>query len=218
MTDGGVGDLFGAAPAAGALPRGCHLFTGAASGAGLCDAALAALSLAKPRRMMIPGGKMMGAAIGNCGPLGWVSDPQGYRYSPVDPLTGAPWPGIPEILADLAADLAARAGFPGFVADACLVNLYTAGAGMGLHRDADERDMAWPVVSLSFGASARFRMGGTRRNHPTRSVVLQHGDALVFGGQARLCYHAVTPPRGGGPALAGLPVGARLNLTFRRAA
>src|SRR6516164_88140 len=34
----------------------------------------------------------------NCGPLGWVSDVNGYRYQAAHPVTGKPWPPIPDLL------------------------------------------------------------------------------------------------------------------------
>ena len=54
------------------------------------------------RNQLTPGGRTIEVAVTNCGPLGWVSDRLGYRYSPFDPLTGKPWPALPELLAKLA--------------------------------------------------------------------------------------------------------------------
>lgn len=165
----------------------------------------------------------------NCGPLGWVSDRAGYRYQPTHPETGAPWPAIPET-ALRAWDL-----FGGYRAapQACLVNLYGAGARMGLHQDRDEDDLSAPVVSLSLGATALFRYGGLKRSDPTRSIRLAGGDALVIGGASRLIHHGVdrlidAPPglfadaaqlEGGRLAVLLrrlLPAGGRCNLTLRR--
>jgi DNA oxidative demethylase len=180
------------------------------------DAALAAaegvISLCPPRRMVTPGGKPMSVAMSNCGRLGWVSDHAGYRYAAEDPLTGRPWPEMPAVLAALAAETAAEAGFPGFAPEACLINLYELESRMGAHQDRDERDLDAPIVSVSFGLSARFRIGGTGRGGPTRSFVLDHGDVLVFGGPARLAYHGVDRVIPGQHPRLGAR---RLNITFR---
>ena len=84
---------------------------------------------------------------------------------------------------------------------------------MGLHRDADERDFSWPVLSISLGDPARFRMGGLSRRDPTNSILLESGDVVVFGGEARLCWHGVDRILFGRTEL--LKSGGRLNLTLR---
>jgi alkylated DNA repair protein (DNA oxidative demethylase) len=146
----------------------------------------------------------------NLGTLGWVSDAGGYRYQAHHPKTGKPWPAIPRSLLDLWERLAAYPAAP----EACLVNLYRDGARMGLHVDADEDDRAAPVLSISLGDDALFRIGGPSRRDPTRSLWLRSGDVLVLGGQARSCFHGVDRIRGGSSTL--LEGGGRLNLTLRR--
>src|SRR5690606_18660834 len=111
-------------------------------------AALVRLESAAPfRHMITPGNRRMSVAMTNCGPLGWVSDPAGYRYVATDPLSGRPWPAMPEPFAELAEGAAERAGFANFRPDACLVNRYEPGARLSLHQDKDERDFAAPIVS-----------------------------------------------------------------------
>src|ERR1700688_2913550 len=70
-------------------------------------ALLAALQLviaqAPWRHMLTPGGLRMSVAMTNCGQVGWVSDRRGYRYEPVDPESGRPWPPMPALLQRLAA-------------------------------------------------------------------------------------------------------------------
>ena len=146
----------------------------------------------------------------NCGPLGWVSDVAGYRYQPCHPETGEPWPPIPTLALAAWRDLAATAPPP----EACLVNLYEAGARMGLHQDRDEANLEAPVVSLSLGDTALFRWGGTERRNPTRSIRLASGDAMVLGGPARLAFHGIDRVIGGSSTL--LAEGGRINLTLRR--
>lgn len=195
-----------------AVGPGITLFK-ARAGDAMLAAALVVVDACPPRRLTTPGGKQMSAAMTNCGALGWVSDRDGYRYAPTDPLTGRAWPALPPVLASLATEAADAAGFPGFAPEACLINLYELGARMGAHQDRDERALAAPIVSVSFGLSARFRIGGASRGGPTRSFLLDHGDVLVFGGPARLAYHGVDRVVPGQHPTLGAR---RLNLTFRR--
>jgi alkylated DNA repair protein (DNA oxidative demethylase) len=154
-------------------------------------------------------------AMTNCGTAGWVTDRTGYRYDSHDPQTGRPWPAMPGVFADLAAQAAARAGFEGFAPDACRINRYEPGVRLSLHQDKDERDLSAPIVSVSLGLPAVFLLGGLRRADPKCRVPLSHGDVVVWGGPARLRYHGVLPLEPGHHPLTG---GHRINLTFRRAA
>jgi alkylated DNA repair protein (DNA oxidative demethylase) len=146
----------------------------------------------------------------NCGSLGWVSDETGYRYQRTHPETGKAWPPMPAIVMQAWTDLASYPHPP----QACLVNFYAPSARMGLHQDKDEEDFDAPVVSLSLGDAGVFRIGGTSRKGATVSLKLQSGDALVFGGPARLAFHGVDRVIGGSSTL--LPEGGRINLTLRR--
>ena len=103
--------------------------------------------------------------------------------------------------------------------EACLVNLYRAGAKMGLHIDQDEAAVDAPVVSVSLGDTALFRLGGARRRDPTRSLQLHSGAVVVLGGVARHCYHGVDRIYPGSSGLVPqdrLPGVRRINLTLRR--
>ena len=155
-------------------------------------------------------GKPFSVRMGNCGPLGWVSDETGYRYQATHPETGRPWPAIPEPILKAWHELSGYALPP----EACLINFYAPSARMGLHQDRDEQDFAAPVVSLSLGDSCMFRVGGNRRSDPTRSFHLASGDAVVLGGESRLIFHGVDRIIGGTSSL--LPEGGRINLTLRR--
>ena len=146
----------------------------------------------------------------NLGPLGWVSDRAGYRYQPTHPDTGKPWPAIPPMLLDLWRKLS---GYP-HDPEACLVNFYHGGAKMGLHRDADEEDFSAPVLSVSLGDTAVFRIGGLERGGKTDTIKLASGDVLVMGGPSRLCYHGIDRVLTGTSTL--LKDGGRINLTLRR--
>lgn len=167
------------------------------------------------RRMTTPGGHTMSVAMTNCGALGWVSDRSGYRYDPIDPLTGRPWPPLPDTFARTARDAAAEAGFGPFAPDACLVNRYEPGTRLTAHQDRNERDFAQPIVSVSLGVPAVFFVHeGTERTGRTRSVKLASGDVVVWGGPARLAFHGVREIKPGADRLTGA---IRYNITFRRA-
>ncbi|WP_374575045.1 alpha-ketoglutarate-dependent dioxygenase AlkB [Phenylobacterium sp.] len=185
---------------------------GPAAQAALLDEVLAAMEAAPPYRPVTPGGKPMSVEMTNLGPLGWVTDARGYRYEPAHPVTGAPWPAIPRALLDLWTELADPTTPP----DACLVNLYRDGAKMGLHQDRDEADFAFPVLSVSLGDTAIFRLGGPKRSDPTASLRLSSGDVCLLAGPARLAHHGIDRVLAGSSRL--VPDGGRINLTLRRAA
>lgn len=156
-------------------------------------------------------GKPFSVLMTNCGPLGWVSDAQGgYRYQPTHPLTLRPWPEIPKILLCAWDEIG---GYP-HPPEACLVNWYGPGTRMGLHQDRDETDLDAPVVSLSLGDTALFRIGGLKRTDPTRSFHLTSGDAMALKGASRLAFHGVDRIIPGTSTL--FLQGGRINLTLRR--
>lgn len=183
------------------------------------EAALArcveAIAAAAPfRHMETPGGFRMSVAMTNCGRYGWVSSAAGYRYADRDPVSGAPWPPLPEVLSELAREAAAAAGYADFAPDACLVNRYEPGARLTLHQDKDERDFTQPIVSVSLGVPATFLFGGQKRKDRVARIVLEHGDVVVFGGPSRLRYHGVAVLKAAHHPFAGSN---RINLTLRRA-
>ncbi len=156
-------------------------------------------------------GKPFSVRMGNCGPLGWVSDKDGgYRYQPTHPATGRAWPAMP---ADVLAVWQAVADYPA-PPEACLINLYRDTARMGMHRDADEAATDAPVVSISLGDTAVFRIGGPERRSKTRTVRLASGDVCVLAGMARHAHHGIDRVLAGSCDL--LEGGGRLNLTLRR--
>lgn len=169
---------------------------------------LAEAPLFQPR--MPRTGKPFSVRMTNCGPLGWVSDEKGYRYQATHPETGRPWPAMPAIVTDTWADMS---GYP-HPPEACLINYYEAKARMGLHQDRDEAEFDAPVVSLSLGDTALFRIGGTNRKDPTRSFRLASGDAMTLDGPDRLAFHGVDRIEAGSSDL--LAEGGRFNLTIRR--
>ena len=179
--------------------------------AGLRDQVLAAVEDAPFYRPTTRAGRPFSVEMAGLGPLGWVSDRRGYRYQPTHPATGAAWPPIPAVLLDLWRDLTGWPDPP----DACLVNLYREGARMGLHQDLDEADRTAPVLSVSLGDTAVFRIGAAGGG-PTRSLRLASGDVCALTGPARLARHGIDRILAGSSGL--VPGGGRLNLTLRRAA
>jgi alkylated DNA repair protein (DNA oxidative demethylase) len=162
------------------------------------------------RPQMPQSGKPFSVEETNLGSLGWVSDINGYRYERTHPVTQNAWPSIPDVLLELWAE---HAGYPA-EPECCLVNLYRDGAKMGLHQDRDEAAVDAPVMSLSLGHDALFRIGGTTRRGPTKSIRLRSGDLVVFGGPARLAFHGIDRVFPSTSML--VPRGGRLNLTLRR--
>ena len=155
-----------------------------------------------------PGGKPMSVKMTSAGDYGWVSDRRGYRYEPAQ-KNGDPWPAIPEGLLELWKSYANSDRMP----DCCLINYYAESSRMGLHQDRDEADFSHPVLSLSLGDEAQFRIGGADRRDPTRSVWLRSGDIVLLAGKSRLAFHGVDKLRFGSSTL--LKNGGRINVTLR---
>lgn len=155
-----------------------------------------------------PTGKAMSVRMTSAGRFGWVSDGSGYRYQTAHPR-GMAWPQIPPSIMDIWRAVGSRDRDP----DCCLINFYDADARMGLHQDRDEADFSWPVVSVSLGDDALFRIGNKTRGGSTESLWLRSGDVVVMGGSARLTYHGVDRVNAGTSVL--LPKGGRINLTLR---
>lgn len=173
------------------------------------------ISLTAPfRNMMTPFGHAMSVGMTNCGNVGWISDKLGYRYSSTDPLTNKPWPQLPNGFLELAKNAADAGGFFNFDPDCCLINKYTHGNKLSLHKDYDERDFSQPIVSVSLGIPCLFLWGSSKKTTAVKKIKLYHGDIVVFGGNARLNYHGIAPIRRANHSLTG---NIRYNLTFRKA-
>ena len=156
-------------------------------------------------------GKEMSVRMTNCGALGWVTDRHGgYRYQATHPVTGRPWPPIPDMLLDIWRNTAESDVEP----EACLINYYDPAARMGLHQDRDEREFSAPVLSISLGDDCLFRVGGLKRDDPTMSFRLASGDVVIIGGESRLAFHGVDRIYPGTSLL--LKREGRINLTLRR--
>jgi DNA alkylation damage repair protein AlkB len=142
-----------------------------------------------------------------------------YAYEPTrSDYDNRAVPPLPASFIDLARDIAGAAGMT-IAADLCILNYYDDGGRMGLHQDKDESAASIasgvPVVSVSVGDTARFLFGGLRRRDPVESILLESGDAFVFGGPARLRFHGVSRILPGTAPL-DLKMSGRFNLTFRQ--
>lgn len=198
-----------------ALADGAVLLRGFAKGA---DTALLAgvnqvIAQAPLRHLVTPGGHRMSVSMTCCGSLGWVSEPSGYRYHPIDPESGKTWPALPDSLLAFAATAALHAGFENFAPDACLINCYEPGAKLSLHQDRHERDAVAPIVSVSLGLPAVFLFGGMQRGDRPQRYRVVHGDVAVWGGPARFAFHGVAPLAEGHHPMLGRK---RINITFRK--
>lgn len=176
--------------------------------AALVEDLRACLTRAPLFQPVTPRGKPMSVRMSAAGDYGWVSDRDGYRYETRHP-SGQPWPPIPDRVMRLWQELVPLARLP----QCCLINWYDDAAKMGMHQDRDEADLTQPVLSVSLGDEALFRMGNATRGGKTESVWLRSGDVVVMAGAARRAYHGIDRVRAGSSTL--LPNGGRINLTLR---
>jgi DNA oxidative demethylase len=142
-----------------------------------------------------------------------------YAYEPTrSDYDNRPVPPLSDSFIELAREIARAAGMT-IDADLCILNYYDAAGRMGLHQDKDESAASIasgaPVVSVSVGDTARFLFGGLKRRDPVEPILLDSGDAFVFGGPARLRFHGVSRILPG-TAPAELKMAGRFNLTFRQ--
>lgn len=175
-------------------------------------AAVESILAASPlRHATTPSGLPMSVMVSDCG------TPEAFRrrWSPETPNGRKLWPAMPGVLVDFALRCAVRSGFPGFRPDSCHINRYQAGTRLGIHQDRHEFDLYQPIVSVSFGLECIFLLGGFQRTDPTKRILLEHGDVIVWGGPSRMRFHGVQPLKPGHHPLAG-PY--RYNLTFRKVA
>jgi len=195
--------------------QGFKLFPGHLSPedqAALADAVRGCLRVAPLYTPRMPRtGKPFSVRMSNAGPLGWVSDQSGgYRYQAHHPETDTPWPEIPSLALKVWEAVSDHPAPP----EACLINWYAPDTRMGLHRDTDEENRSAPVVSISLGDTAIFRIGPKEKSGGTSSLRLSSGDVVVMGGDAREARHGIDRIIPGTSALLDAP--GRINLTLRR--
>ena len=174
----------------------------------LVDSLRECLTQAPLVQPVTPRGTPMSVRMSAAGDYGWISDRKGYRYEPLHP-SGRKWPAIPKPLSEMWQALVPDARAP----ECCLINWYDVTAKMGMHQDRDEADFTQPVVSVSLGDDALFRMGNQTRGGKTESIWLRSGDVVVMTGAARTAYHGIDRVRAQSSTL--LPNGGRINLTLR---
>ncbi|MCL7409355.1 alpha-ketoglutarate-dependent dioxygenase AlkB [Marivivens donghaensis] len=153
-------------------------------------------------------GQSMSVKMTSAGRFGWVSDANGYRYEQQHP-SGVAWPEIPQSVLAVWNAVSRSERSP----ESCLINYYSSTAKMGLHQDRDEKDFSAPVVSISLGDSALFRIGNETRGGSTESIWLESGDVCVLGGPSRLLFHGIDRVKPNTSTL--LTNGGRINVTLR---
>ena len=153
-------------------------------------------------------GQSMSVKMTSAGRFGWVSDANGYRYEQQHP-SGVAWPEIPQSVLAVWNAVSRSERSP----ESCLINYYSSTAKMGLHQDRDEKDFGAPVVSISLGDSALFRIGNETRGGSTESIWLESGDVCVLGGPSRLLFHGIDRVKPNTSTL--LTNGGRINVTLR---
>lgn len=191
--------------------RGVHVFDGLLDAPAQAALAEDVRAIVRAAPLIAPEtrrGRPLSVRMTSAGRVGWITDRAGYRYAKVHP-SGVPWPPIPDRIRAMW-----DAVVPGAVPpDSCLVNWYGSGARMGLHQDRDEGDFDHPVVSISLGDDALFRIGNIERGGSTESLWLRSGDVLVMAGEARLVHHGIDRIVPGTSTLLDAP--GRINLTLR---
>ncbi len=123
-----------------------------------------------------------------------------YRYSGKDNVA-LPWQ--PPLL-EIKRQIEAIQGEYNF----CLLNLYRDGQdSMGWHAD-DEPEMGEVIGSLSLGATRKFRI---RQNATRETMAFEagHGTLIIMSGTMQSFWQHEVPKT-------KLPVGERINLTFRK--
>lgn len=163
------------------------------------------------REAFTPGRLKMSVLVTGCGEYGMTSEGE-YGMRAIDPVTGMAWPPMPDIFRELGVNAAAEAGFTGFLPNMVHINRYEPGAKLGMHQDRGENDTFEPIVSVSLGLQATFKMGGFQRADKSVNVPLGHGDVVVWGGPSRMRFHGVLPVKAGIHPLVGAW---RINLTIR---
>eukprot|EP01079_Euglenida_sp_SAG-EU17-18_P002169 gene2169-3085_t len=132
---------------------------------------------------------------------------------------------FPEVFGEVCASVASRAcelspSLGPLAPTTVLLNFYNNSGHFKWHRDSENPALLAagnpkPIVSLTIGNSCNF-LYKLRSDDPESSLVLGSGDALVFGGPARLMLHSVgaiiphSTPNG-----LRMPCTGRLNITFR---
>lgn len=98
---------------------------------------------------------------------------------------------IPEAFKKIATNVNELMKLSDYNPEAVIVNYYGEKDNMGGHLDDGEPDQTHPIVSLCFGLSCVFMIGGRSKEDPPKSVLLESGDVCLMSKFSRLCYHGV---------------------------
>ncbi|KEF61975.1 uncharacterized protein A1O9_03547 [Exophiala aquamarina CBS 119918] len=93
-------------------------------------------------------------------------------------------PAFPSDIADFIKGL-----FPDVNPQAAIVNFYSPGDTLSVHRDVSE-DCANSLISVSIGCDALF-IAGNQDGSRTSTMRLKSGDVLLMSGESRYAWHAV---------------------------
>ncbi len=97
----------------------------------------------------------------------------------------APPPQFPQDISDLLSGL-----FPQIKSQAAIVNLYSPGDTLSLHRDVSEESDKG-LVSVSLGCECLFVVGLGKEDGDYFTVRLRSGDVVVMSQEARWAWHGV---------------------------
>jgi len=98
---------------------------------------------------------------------------------------------FPDDLRDLCRELAKLLNYD-MVPEAATLNFYPISKqSMSAHLDDAEDDMSKPIVSVSFGNTVVFLIGGRTRKVKPTALFIRSGDVVLMGGESRYCYHGV---------------------------
>ncbi|XP_067939015.1 nucleic acid dioxygenase ALKBH1-like isoform X1 [Watersipora subatra] len=78
-----------------------------------------------------------------------------------------------------------------FKAEASIVNYYHADSTLSGHTDHSEFDLTAPLISISFGRTCVFMIGGQSKAQVPEALFLRDGDVFIMSRNARMSYHAV---------------------------
>lgn len=156
-------------------------------------------------RPWTPSGHDMKVRVSGAGSLAWTGM-GGYGYSERQ-RDGRPWPKLPGRWVELA-DHFAGGEFPW---DSAIINYYAQGAMLGRHRDMNEDDLSYPIVTFSIGDACSWAVWEGPKAWRTR---LESGSVTLLSGRSRNLEHAVERviPT---PMFSPLQAPGRLSVTMR---
>ncbi|XP_050548142.1 nucleic acid dioxygenase ALKBH1 isoform X2 [Daktulosphaira vitifoliae] len=99
---------------------------------------------------------------------------------------------FPSELAELSRTIIKLLNFPDeFVAEAAIINFYHLSSTLCGHTDHSEINISAPLLSISFGLSAIFLIGGSTLDKNAFGILLKTGDIVIMSGESRLSFHGI---------------------------